>query len=51
MNILDFKINRNKFKEMERYQELKSYQNILENYGLNVEKKKLGETFLLKIKN
>ena len=50
MNILDFKINRNKFKEMERYQELKSYQNILENYGLNVEQNEIKGDVLIKNK-
>ena len=47
MNILDFRINRNKFKEMERYQKLESYQNILENYGLNVEQNEIkGDVFI-----
>ena len=50
MNILDFRINRNKFKEMERYQELKSYQNILENYGLNVEQNEIKGDVLIKNK-
>ena len=49
-NILDFRINRNKFKEMERYKELKSYQNILKDYGLHAEANENIEDALIKKK-
>ena len=49
-NILDFRINRDKFKEMERYKELKSYQNILKDYGLHAEANENIEDALIKKK-